>query len=277
MTSGGSDGTSGEAATGWTARRIRIAAFAGFLLLGAAQGTANALSRMADMESAGYAVAGWRVAIDEATSFAAWTACLVPIWLLVAWLRPPRVAWPLAIALHLLATVAVSLLHVGLMVGLRHAIYGLIGADYDFGPWGEALVYEYRKDALSYVLIGAFCLAVQWLARERVEPPASGERRVFTVVDGRSRVSLPFEEIDSVEAAGNYVEIEARGARYLHRATLASVERALGADFMRIHRSRIVRREAVRRIETLPSGDFEATLADGRVLRGSRRYLAGRA
>ena len=58
----------------------------------------------------------------------------------------------------------------------------------------------------------------------------------------------------------------------LHRATLASVAGELGPAFVQIHRSRLVRSAAVRRVETDRSGDFIVTLADGTSLRGSRRY-----
>jgi DNA-binding LytR/AlgR family response regulator len=60
----------------------------------------------------------------------------------------------------------------------------------------------------------------------------------------------------------------------LHRATLAAVEAELGAGFVRVHRSRLVRRAAIRRIETDRSGDFTMTLASGAVARGSRRFRA---
>ena len=58
----------------------------------------------------------------------------------------------------------------------------------------------------------------------------------------------------------------------LHRATLAAIEAQLGPGFARVHRSRLVRRDAVRELRTLNSGDFELVLSDGRVIAGSRRY-----
>ena len=56
---------------------------------------------------------------------------------------------------------------------------------------------------------------------------------------------------------------------------LAAVEEALGPGFARIHRGQLVRRAAIRRIETDRSGDFTVTLEGGTALRGSRRYRAG--
>jgi DNA-binding LytR/AlgR family response regulator len=115
----------------------------------------------------------------------------------------------------------------------------------------------------------------QW-AIARAATPAAGERRVIEISDGAVRHNVPLDEIESVAAAGNYVEIDWRGRSLLHRATLAGVENDLaGQGFVRIHRSRLVRRAAIRRVETRQSGDFEVELDSGVRLKGSRRYRAG--
>ena len=41
---------------------------------------------------------------------------------------------------------------------------------------------------------------------------------------------------------------------------------------MRVHRSRLVRRDAIEAVESKPTGDFVVRLRDGRELAGSRRY-----
>jgi DNA-binding LytR/AlgR family response regulator len=80
-------------------------------------------------------------------------------------------------------------------------------------------------------------------------------------------------EILWIEAAGNYVELHRGASPILHRASLTEMERRLGeANFVRIHRSRLVRRDAVTEIESKPSGDYVVRLEDGRELAGSRRY-----
>jgi DNA-binding LytR/AlgR family response regulator len=68
------------------------------------------------------------------------------------------------------------------------------------------------------------------------------------------------------------VEIAWAPRTLLHRATLAGVAQELGDGFVQIHRSRLVRRAAIRRIETDRSGDFTVVLEDGTELKGSRRY-----
>jgi len=125
------------------------------------------------------------------------------------------------------------------------------------------------------VALAALC---QWLlARVGTPSPAPVEEggRFVAVSDGAVTHQVPIDDIVQLTAAGNYVEIEIAGRTLLNRATLATMESALGDRFVRIHRSRLVNRTAIRRIETNQSGDFEVVLADGRGVKGSRRYRAG--
>ena len=51
-----------------------------------------------------------------------------------------------------------------------------------------------------------------------------------------------------------------------------SIAEAVGAAFVRVHRSRLVRRGAVAQVESRPTGDYVIRLTDGREVAGSRRY-----
>ena len=93
--------------------------------------------------------------------------------------------------------------------------------------------------------------------------------------DGPATHFVPLGEIEHVTAADNYVEIAWRGRRLLHRTTLTTLEHAWASHgFLRVHRGTLVRAASVVRIETLKTGDFLAELADGTLVRGSRRYRA---
>ena len=81
------------------------------------------------------------------------------------------------------------------------------------------------------------------------------------------------EEIDWLEAAGNYVEVHARGREYLLRSTVANLERRLDpARFVRIHRSTIVNLDRVAEIRSDAHGDYDVTLTGGKVLRMTRNF-----
>lgn len=80
-------------------------------------------------------------------------------------------------------------------------------------------------------------------------------------------------EVDWIEAAGNYVEIHVGKAQYLLREALSSLEQQLDADrFRRIHRSKIVNLDRVRELDTVFNGELEVVLQDGTRLPFSRRY-----
>lgn len=122
--------------------------------------------------------------------------------------------------------------------------------DYDFfgGNWGASLV----GMAPKYLLAASLVCAGLWMtarpvpehprpspAADAVEPTLDVEYR------GLSR-PLPLAEIDFVKAAGNYVEIHARGKCYIKRSTVKQLIESLPQHhFMRVHRSFIVNLERV--------------------------------
>jgi two-component system LytT family response regulator len=90
---------------------------------------------------------------------------------------------------------------------------------------------------------------------------------------------LAFEEIEWIEAAGNYVRLGAGGESHLLRDTMSAVEGKLPRDrFLRIHRSALVNLEAVRELHPNPHGDLVVVLRSGKRLplsRGCRDRLEG--
>lgn len=100
------------------------------------------------------------------------------------------------------------------------------------------------------------------------EPPAT-----LLVSKGADQCLIQIDRIACVSAAGNYVEIVERGHRYLMRATLKQVEDLLPAtDFIRIHRSHLVRRDEIERIKSQPSGNGTVQLRGGQLLPMSKKH-----
>jgi len=84
---------------------------------------------------------------------------------------------------------------------------------------------------------------------------------------------LKAEEIEWIDASGNYVRLNAAGESHLLRETMAGVEAKLPRDgFVRIHRSTIVNVDAVRELLPKPHGDFVVVLGSGKRLGMSRGY-----
>jgi two-component system, LytTR family, response regulator len=84
---------------------------------------------------------------------------------------------------------------------------------------------------------------------------------------------LRVEELDWIEAAGNYVRLHAGGEEHLYRETMSRLEASLDpAKFARIHRSAIVNVDKVKELHPLFRGDYSVTLRNGRKLTLHRSY-----
>ncbi len=95
----------------------------------------------------------------------------------------------------------------------------------------------------------------------------------FAVKTGRRVVFIHADEIDWIEAAGDYASLHVGKRTHLLRETLQNMEKRLDpARFLRIHRSAIVASDRIQEMETLPNHEFRVRLLDGTELRASRTY-----
>jgi two-component system LytT family response regulator len=84
---------------------------------------------------------------------------------------------------------------------------------------------------------------------------------------------LNTDEIDWIEAEGNYVSIHTGKKAYLLRETISSFETQLDPrQFVRIHRSSIVRLDRVKELQPWSHGEYHVILEDGTRLTLSRSY-----
>ena len=105
----------------------------------------------------------------------------------------------------------------------------------------------------------------------------SNERRSrdFWVKAHGEFLRLAPENILWFEAERDYVRLHVQDAGYLYQANLASLERRLDIDeFMRIHRSAIVRVAAIVRVKPAPFGALIVVLSDGTEVRVGRTYTS---
>jgi len=81
------------------------------------------------------------------------------------------------------------------------------------------------------------------------------------------------EDVDWIDAEGNYVALHAAGRRHLVRDTIKSLETRLDpAKFVRVHRSAIVNVDRLRKLQPYFHGEYVITLHDGTTLTSSRTY-----
>jgi two-component system LytT family response regulator len=84
---------------------------------------------------------------------------------------------------------------------------------------------------------------------------------------------LRTEEIDWIEAAGNYVRLHLGEENHLFRETMNGMESRLDTRrFVRIHRSRIVNTERIKELQPWFNGEYVVILRNGTRLTLSRGY-----
>ena len=101
------------------------------------------------------------------------------------------------------------------------------------------------------------------------------KRRLAIKSAGRV-IFLDVEEIDWVEAAANYVKLNAGARWYLLRETISRVSERLDSHrFVRIHRSILVNVQQIKELHPCNSGEYMVILRNGKELACSRTYKSG--
>ncbi len=107
-------------------------------------------------------------------------------------------------------------------------------------------------------------------------PPPAAEaitRDRILLKSGGEIYFLKAEEIDWIEAEGDYMKFHAGGRVHLLRETMGNLEERLDPKrFIRIHRSTIVNIDRVKKLSPSFAGEYAVILHDGTKLRLSRGY-----
>jgi hypothetical protein len=217
-------------------------------------------------------LAPWRPVVWEVSSSIAVFAALWIVFGAVDRAARLGLSWRRALPLHAAAACAFSAQHCLGMWTLRRIAYTIASASYGWSvPFGQVL-YEFRKDVVTYVIIAVIRQGLRHARRPA--PQAAPAPATFDIKDGARLHRVPAADILAIASAGNYVEILlADGRKIMMRATLSGLlaEPALAA-FLRVHRSWLVNPGAVRGITPEGSNDFSLTLAGGAAIPLSRRY-----
>ncbi|WP_158660140.1 LytTR family DNA-binding domain-containing protein [Niveispirillum cyanobacteriorum] len=230
---------------------------------------------------------GWPVWLPILTEFSSAVSilclCWIPAWALSrAPLTPP---WGWVLLLHLPAALLFSLLHSAGMALLRNGAGVLFDLDYRFDLSPPVLVYEGRKDVMTYLLVCGIFLLFGHGRGHKAQPPIPAPETSmpistppsaahFDIRDGARLLRVDVADILAVRSAGNYAEfLLADGRQPLMRATLTQLTEELSTHgLLRTHRSWLVNRAHVRGLEPEGSGDYAITLSDGSKAPLSRRF-----
>lgn len=111
-------------------------------------------------------------------------------------------------------------------------------------------------------------------AKEKIAHYASHREtpRRLVVKSPRQLHFIDVSDIDWVEAASYYACLHVGRDTHVIRRTMAELERDLGDNFIRIHRSTIVNIERIGGLALQSSGEYAVVLRSGSRLRLSRRY-----
>ncbi|MDO8311051.1 MAG: LytTR family DNA-binding domain-containing protein [Sideroxyarcus sp.] len=97
----------------------------------------------------------------------------------------------------------------------------------------------------------------------------------FTVRSGSRIVFVSIADVVWIEADGDYAALHAGGKQHLVRESLQRLMQRLDPrQFVRVHRSTIVRIDQVAELRSLTNRDALLRLNDGTPLRASRTYIA---
>ena len=106
-------------------------------------------------------------------------------------------------------------------------------------------------------------------------PPAPEWAEEFWVPHRSELIRIAADQIDRIEAERDYMRLHVASHSYLLHQTISSLEERLDPQqFVRLHRSHIVRRDHIARLRHDGSGVWFAALADGSEIRIGRTFLA---
>jgi two-component system LytT family response regulator len=94
----------------------------------------------------------------------------------------------------------------------------------------------------------------------------------LAIKDGQQTTLLQMDEIEWIDAAGDYMCVHASGNTHILRSTMKELVARLPDNFVRIHRSTIVNLSKVEVVEGLPKGEAQLLIVGGGVLKVSRNF-----
>jgi len=106
---------------------------------------------------------------------------------------------------------------------------------------------------------------------------AAGDGRTFpqrlAIRDGAETACVDVDQIDWIDAAGDYMCVHADGNIYVLRGTMKHLEEVLNPEtFVRVHRSAIVNRHRVTSMRAHRNGEYFLQLGGDTELKLSRKY-----
>lgn len=151
--------------------------------------------------------------------------------------------------------------------------FGVGAVHYLVKPFGaEAIDAAVRRLREALAARAAGGTVSELLAHLQKQQQAETLQRVVIKRNGRALL-LRVEQIDWIEAAGNYSRMHLKGEHHLIRETMTALEKKLDRrQFVRVHRSALVNIDRIRELQPTSHGDYVVLLEDDTRLVLSRGY-----
>lgn len=206
--------------------------------------------------------------------FSVWAVLTPPLLIAVTRFEESWQGRKLRFLAYLVGLVAANPVHVALFALVYWPAYNNGGEITSRVAMGERMIMQnLHTNLVFYTALIALGILLAALAR-RYGPVEAPKSAATLRVKSRGRIRLiPLSEIGWIAAAGNYAELHTVDGPIMADESLRELEAMLPADaFRRIHKSTIVRLDAVREVRSLGRGDALLILNGGAELRLSRRY-----
>jgi len=134
---------------------------------------------------------------------------------------------------------------------------------------------KHKKSLLQLVgdITGEAVGSMEELSTRDVESMKKKEIPKLEIKDGNRTTWVPQNEIEWIDAAGDYMCVHAGGETHIMRMTMKKLEASLDPDFLhRIHRSTIVNIHQVKEMRAHINGEYFLTLNGGHTVKLSRTY-----
>ena len=134
---------------------------------------------------------------------------------------------------------------------------------------------QHRQSLLRLVgqITGESVRSMKEIRDKGVDKLRKREPARLAIRDGGSTTWVPQDQIEWIDAAGDYMCVHAGGETYILRQTMKQLEQELDPEILqRVHRSTIVNVHRVREMHSHINGEYFLTLENGHTVKLSRSY-----
>jgi hypothetical protein len=182
---------------------------------------------------------------------------------------------------HLGHSLVFSIAHIIGMVLIRKVVYFINNKTYEFGHWPTEMLYEYRKDILSYFFILSGIYVYQMIIKQlqgdasivTEHKNASTQTNKLLIKKKGKEFIINLKNVSSIESGGNYIYIHSNNQVYPMRSTMNKMIEKLDHNlFIRVHRSYIVNVDHIKEIVSPENQVYKIIMKNKSTIPLSRKY-----